>query len=332
MEYNHIPVMLNEALEYLNPKPGGYYIDCTLGGGGYTRAIAERIGEAGKVLAIDADELAIENSKLKVQSLKLENIILSHANFRNLSTIIKENFPEPGIKFDGVVFDLGLSSAQLSRETGGFSFKMAEAGLDMAFGMPNGGCRMADDGSRRPENGCRSTEEIVNSWPKDDLAGIFMEFGEERFAWRIAEKIAEKRKKKKIKTVGELVEIINMAVPAFYKRGKIHPATKVFQALRIATNDELGALSEVLPRAADSLKEGGRLVIVSYHSLEDRIVKKFFKDNSLKNVKQSKYGEKEDSRKADLKILTKKVIIPSYEEIKNNPRSRSAKLRAAEKL
>ncbi|MFA6393756.1 MAG: 16S rRNA (cytosine(1402)-N(4))-methyltransferase RsmH [Patescibacteria group bacterium] len=315
MEYHHTPVMLSEALEYLNIKKGGYYIDCTLGGGGYTGAIADKVGEKGKVLAIDADELAIENAKLKIEKLKIKNSFLSHANFRNLPIIIKKNFPEPGVKFDGIVFDLGLSSAQLARETGGFSFKMAEAGLDMAFGKT-----------------LETAENIVNSRPKDELARIFKEYGEERFAWRIVEKITEKRKKEKIKTVGALVEIINAAVPAFYRRGKIHPATKTFQALRIATNDELGALSEALPEAISLLKEGGRLVVISYHSLEDRIVKRFFKENAGKVSKRSKYGEKEDNEKADLKILTKKVIVPSNEEIKNNPRARSAKLRAAEKL
>jgi len=336
--------MLEEALEYLSIKPGGYYIDCTLGGGGYTWAIADKVGEKGKVLAIDADKLAIENAKLKIEKLKIKNSFLSHANFRNLSNIIKENFPEPGVKFDGIVFDLGLSSAQLSRETGGFSFKMVEAGLNMAFGRPEDGRQPASPVSpdaRRggpAKRGEQTTEEIVNSWPKDELARILKEYGEERFAWRIAEGIIEERKKLKkergrgIGTVGELVKIIESAVPAFYKRGKIHPATKTFQALRVATNDELGALSEVLPRAAEALKPGGRLVVISYHSLEDRIVKNFFKENSLKNVKQSKYGEKRQTEKADLKILTKKVIVPSDEEIKNNPRSRSAKLRAAEKL
>ena len=324
--YHHIPVLLKEAIEFLKPKPGGKYIDCTLGGAGYTIELAKRVGDDGQVLAVDADEMAIENAKKIIQKTEFKNIILSHANFRSLSKIIKENFSGESVKFDGIVFDLGLSSAQLKDQNRGFSFQVDEARLDMAFGMPLPG---AVDGGKEKDGESGeglTTMEIVNQWPKAELVRILKEYGEEGFARRIAEKITEERKKIKkaggegIAFVGELVAIIKSAVPAFYRKGRINPATKTFQALRIATNDELGSLLKVLPQAVEALKPGGRLVVISYHSLEDRIVKNFFKSEARRDN-----GPR-------IKILTKKVIPPKYEEIKNNPRARSAKLRAAEKL
>ncbi|MFA6389894.1 MAG: 16S rRNA (cytosine(1402)-N(4))-methyltransferase RsmH, partial [Patescibacteria group bacterium] len=242
-----------------------------------------------------------------------------------------------GARFDGIVFDLGLSSAQLKDQNRGFSFQVDASRLDMAFGLPpdkkaedgRGGADGTEDEREEEAEKSLSTKDIVNNWPKEELARIFKEYGEERFAWRIAEKIVEIRKKIKksggegIATVGELVNIIKSAVPAFYRNGRINPATKIFQALRVATNDELGSLIEVLPQAVEALKPGGRLVVISYHSLEDRIVKNFFKKEAFK---------KSEPGKGKLKILTKKVIIPRFEEAKENPRSRSAKLRAAERI
>ena len=300
MSYHHTPVMLPEVIEYLNPKTGEIIIDCTLGGAGYTLAIAQRVGEKGKVIAIDADEMAIENAKGKIENEKLSNIILVNENFKNLSAIINQIGLE---KVDGVVFDLGLSSAQLEDATRGFSFNSA-ATLNMEFG------------SRKPESGIRNTEEIVNKFKPEELEKIIREYGEERFAKKIVGAIIKARRLKPIANSRELAAVISQAVPAKYRYGRIHPATRTFQALRIATNDELTNLKIALPQAADALAAAGRIVIISYHSLEDRIVKWFLRERQNQGA---------------VKILTKKVVTATKAEMKNNPRARSAKLRAAVK-
>lgn len=295
MSYQHIPVMLSEILEYLNPQPGKKYIDCTLGGAGYTIALAKQVGSKGQVIAIDLDELAIKNAQVIIKEQKLENIILVNNNFKNLKTIITENFPDQK-KFDGIVFDLGLSSAQLDDEVRGFSFK-GERPLDMSFGPINE----------------TSTEEIINKYPLLELTRIFREYGEEKRAYYIAKAIVAERKNKRIKTTADLVATIEEAIPFRY-RSKIHPATRVFQALRMETNEELASLQAVLPAAISLLKPQGRIVVVSFHSGEDRIVKRFFKNES------------------GIRILTKRPLIPTEAETEANPRARSAKLRAAEKI
>ncbi len=294
MSYQHIPVMLKEVLEYLNPKSNGYFIDCTLGGAGYTLALAEAIGMKGKVLGIDLDPLAIKNAKKIIKEKKLNNIILVPDNFKNLQKIVTENLAVE-TRFNGVVLDLGLSSAQLDDEKRGFSFK-GERPLDMTFG-----------------HGGKSTEEIINTYPLLELTRIFREYGEERQAYYIAKAIVGSRKEKRITTTADLVEIIEKVVPARFRQ-RIHPATRVFQALRIETNTELDSLSDVLPAAVRLLKPGGRLVVVSFHSGEDRIVKRFLKNEG------------------GVKILTKRPLTPSEEETVANPRARSAKLRSAEKI
>ena len=292
--------MLPEVIEYLNPKTGEIIIDCTLGGAGYTLAIAQRVGEKGKVIAIDADEMAIENAKGKIENEKLSNIILVNENFKNLSAIINQIGLE---KVDGVVFDLGLSSAQLEDATRGFSFNSA-ATLNMEFGSRNQG------------SGIRNTEEIVNKFKPEELEKIIREYGEERFAKKIVGAIIKARRLKPIANSRELAAVISQAVPAKYRYGRIHPATRTFQALRIATNDELTNLKIALPQAADALAAAGRIVIISYHSLEDRIVKWFLRERQNQGA---------------VKILTKKVVTATKAEMKNNPRARSAKLRAAVK-
>jgi len=295
MAYFHVSVMLKEILNYLDPRPGKKYIDCTLGGAGYTIALAKEVGEQGQVIAIDLDELAIKNATRLIAQQKLENIVLVNDNFKNLKTVVSEQV-SPEAKFDGIVFDLGLSSAQLDDEARGFSFK-GERPLDMSFGPKNE----------------RSTADIVNTYSLPELTRIFQEYGEERYAYRIAKEIVEARKKKRIASTHDLVSIIEKVTPFRYY-SKIHPATRIFQALRMETNEELKVLEAVLPDAVSLLKPYGRLVVVSFHSGEDRIVKKFFKDNP------------------EIKILTKKPLIPTAEEMANNSRARSAKLRAAEKI
>lgn len=295
MIYNHIPVMLPEVLEYLKPEPGQKFIDGTLGGAGYTLALAYAVGAKGKIISVDLDQLAIDNAQEKITQLKLKNIILVKDNFKNLITIVKDNFSK-NQKFDGIVFDLGLSSAQLDDQNRGFSFK-SSGPLNMAFGA----------------NYEISTEEIVNTYPLLELTRIFQDYGEERQAYRYAKAIVSARKIKRIKTVASLVSVIEQLFPPrFYH--KIHPATKIFQALRIETNAELASLTEVLPSAVSLLKPKGKIVLISFHSGEDRIVKRFLKSRS------------------DLKVLTKRPLVPGDSEIINNPRARSAKLRVAQKI
>ncbi len=294
--YSHIPVMIGEAIELLNLKEGGNYIDCTLGGAGYTSKIAEKIGSKGKVLALDLDDLALENAKRILKIRKIDNVILVRSNFKNLDQAVREFFPD-NFLFDGIVFDLGLSSAQLDDEARGFSFK-GDRPLDMSFGEDND----------------ISTEKIVNYYSLPELTRIFREYGEERQAYSIAKKIVEERKKKRLKNTSDLTAIIEKVKP-FRFGSKIHPATKIFQALRMETNQEFSVLEEALEKSEKLLKKTGRLVVVSFHSGEDRIVKNFLRDR----------------KNQSFKILTKKPIACSPEEASVNPRARSAKVRAGEK-
>lgn len=292
MQYQHIPVMLAEVLELLELKPGGRYLDGTLGGAGYTLAIAKEIGPKGQVLSTDLDVNAIKNAELKIKEQGLKNISLAQGNFKNLKTIAATVFGEK-VKFNGIVFDLGLSSFQLEDIERGFSFK-GERPLDMSFGP-------------QIDN---ETVSIVNRYPLLELTRIFREYGEEKMAYKIAQAIVEARKLKTINTTAELVAIIEARIPFRFRR-RIHPATRIFQALRMETNEELKNLVEVLPQALELLEKNGRLVVVSFHSGEDRIVKRFLKDNPA------------------VTVITKRPLVPSGQEIETNPRARSAKLRAA---
>lgn len=320
MKYQHIPVMLNEAIEYLNIKSGHNYIDCTLGGGGYSREIAQRVGEKGAVLSLDMDELAIQNIKKIINNNKISNIFVAHENFRNLRNAINENWPpERSARFSGVVYDLGLSSAQLQDRTRGISFQL-DAPLDMAFGQNNKFIK-------------NSTEEIVNNFRPHELEKIIKDYGEERYAKFIADGIFKARKVKRIKTTKELLEIIAQAVPPSYQKNKkIHYATRTFQALRIATNLELENLPQSLKEVLDILDHQARIVVISYHSLEDRIVKNFFRTESRDCICGSEAPICNCQHHKKIKIITKKIITPKLEEVKNNPRARSAKMRVAEKL
>ena len=295
MEFGHIPVMLTEVLEALAVKTGGKYIDCTLGGAGYTLAIAEKCGAKGKVLAIDMDKAALANADKIIKEKGIKNITVCEGNFKNITDITTEAWGED-VLVDGIVMDLGLSSFQLSDEKRGFSFKHS-ASLDMAFG---------------PEAEA-DTARIVNSYSLLELTRIFREFGEDKRAYMLAKAIVEARRKKPITTAAELATLVESKVPMRF-RGKIHPATRIFQALRMETNAELDNLRSVLPAAIDLLAPGGRLVVVSFHSGEDRIVKHFFKNNE------------------HLRILTKRPLVPTEDEEAANPRSRSAKLRAIAKI
>ena len=288
----HIPVLQNEVLEYLAPKPNDNFIDCTLNGGGHTKAILEKTAPKGKVLGIDADPEIIRNLKLEIRNLE-KRIIPVCDNFANLKEIIKQT------KFgqvSGILFDLGMSSWQLEESGRGFSFLKKEP-LDMRYSILTP----------------LTAEKILNYWSVAEIEKVLREYGEERFSSRIARRILEERKIRPISNTFQLVEIIRQAVPPKFQHQKIHLATRTFQALRIQVNDELNNLKNALPQAAEALSKGGRLAVISFHSLEDRIVKNFFKSQ-------------------ELKILTKKPITPGFKEIKINSRARSAKLRAAEKI
>jgi 16S rRNA (cytosine1402-N4)-methyltransferase len=322
MNYWHIPVLLKEVVLSLNPQSGDNFIDCTFGGGGYSFSLAEDIKPNGKIIGIDLDELAIVNGQTKIKTKKIKNIILVHDNFKNLRQIVEENWPNQRHDniFNGILFDLGLSSAQLQDRNRGFAFKV-DSPLNMSFGQ-------IDDSHDK----FSSTEKIINIWSENEIARIIKEYGEEKFAKNIARKIVLERKFAPIRTTGKLVDIIAGSVPAAYKNRKIHFATRTFQALRIASNDELNNLKSVLPQALDLLKPGGRLVVISYHSLEDRITKNFFREENRNCVCPPSCPKCVCNHQAKIKILTKKPIIPTIEEIKNNNRSRSAKMRVAIKI
>ncbi|MEK9154750.1 MAG: 16S rRNA (cytosine(1402)-N(4))-methyltransferase RsmH [Patescibacteria group bacterium] len=289
----HVPVLLKETIDILNPKTGEFFIDGTAGSGGHSVKILERIGPEGKLLVIDWDKKNIESLKNGIFK-NFENVIFVNENNVNLPEILKKcDLP----KADGLILDLGFSSEQLEKSGRGFSFLKNEI-LDMRYNT---------------ESEDMTASEIVNSFSDKELADIFWLYGEEKFSRQIAKKIFEERRKKKIITAFDLVEVIKKAVPGNYERGRIHPATRVFQALRIYVNHELENLEKISSDLEKIIKPKGRIAIISFHSLEDRLVKTNFR--KLKN-------------EAKAEILTKKPIRPSDEEIRENSRSRSAKLRA----
>jgi 16S rRNA (cytosine1402-N4)-methyltransferase len=310
MEFKHQPVLVKEVLEYLDPKPNENFVDCTLGGGGHAQEILKLTGPGGKLIGIDLDPEAIKAAKEKLKNFG-DRAILINDNFKNLKQII---YDAGGFnQINGILLDLGLSSYELEDETRGFSFR-GSSFLDMRFGATE-----------------KTAAYIVNQYKEENLTRIFKDYGEERYAKLIARDIVKERKITPIRTTDQLVKIIEKIYP-HNPKSKIHPATKVFQALRIEVNHELENLQEILPQAMDLLAKGGRLVVISFHSLEDRIVKDFFKNEAKGCICPPKLPVCVCNHQPNLEILTKKIIIPSLGEIKNNPRSRSAKLRAAIKI
>lgn len=312
MSYQHIPVLLPEVLKLLNPQPGQTYIDCTLGGAGYTTALARLVGPKGKVLAIDADEMAIENAELVLKEQSLKNVILVHDNFKNLAEIFADNLKKEA---DGIVFDLGLSSAQLADENRGFSFQ-GERPLNMSFGA----------------GAAIGTTTLLRTASLSELSRVFRELGEEPQAYRLAKEIVASRKIKTFKTTKDLVDIILKITPTRFLSGKIHPATKAFQALRLATNDEFGSLRSALEAVPEVLKVGARLAVVSFHSGEDRIVKQWLKQESTDCLCPPQAPVCICNHLARFQPITKKPLVADVAETGDNPRARSAKLRAAEKI
>lgn len=302
----HIPVLLEETIGALAVQPGGRYIDCTVGGGGHTAAILRKSSPGGQVLGIDADPEALRAARDRLEPYG-NSVLLVNDNFVNLQSIcIKYDF----LSVHGILFDLGLSSLQLDEKGRGFSFQY-ESPLDMRFG-PGQEITAAD---------------IVNTYPLEELERIIREYGEERFSRHIARCIVQERP---INSTSRLVDIVEKAVKG--KRERIHPATRTFQALRIAVNKELENLESALKQAVNVLGFGGRLVVISYHSLEDRIVKQFMRHESTDCVCPPRVPTCTCGHKASLKLVSRKVITPSWEEVRRNPRSRSARLRAAERV
>ena len=310
-EVRHLPVMPVEVIQYLNPQPGEVIVDGTIGLGGHSRLIADRLGADGTLIGIDQDGAALTVARENLAFFTGE-LRFFHDNFRNIGSIARQFFPQ-GI--DGLLLDLGVSSPQLDRGERGFSYQH-NAPLDMRMN------------SEQPF----SAADLVNTYSQAELARVLREYGEERWASRIAQFIVEARKKTPLTTTDQLVEVIKAAIPAAARRTGPHPARRTFQAIRIAVNQELEALQEGLEAGIAALKPGGRIVVISFHSLEDRIVKRTFRQKAKACHCPSTLPVCQCKGKPDLKILTPHPVIPTAEESRKNPRSRSAKLRAAFKL
>ncbi len=306
MEPIHIPVLLNEVLDGLRVRPGGRYIDATVGGGGHTAEILSASSPDGRVLGLDRDPGALEMAGARLASYA-GRVVLVHSSYTRLAAIAPERGFFPA---DGVLFDLGLSSIQLADPDRGFSFAR-DGPLDMRFDSTTSGQTAAD---------------LVNYLSSEELANLIYRYGEERRSRRIAEAIVAARP---IHTTGGLASVIERAVGR--RRRHIHPATLTFQALRIAVNDELAALEETLPQAVEVLAPGGRLVVISFHSLEDRIVKQFIRRESRDCICPPELPICTCDHRATLRTITRKPMRPTQEEVAANPRSRSARLRVAEK-
>ncbi|MGM0444938.1 MAG: 16S rRNA (cytosine(1402)-N(4))-methyltransferase RsmH [Bacillota bacterium] len=309
MTFEHEPVMLDTTIEYLNCKRNGIYVDGTLGRGGHTAAILENIDDDGLVIALDRDLEAINEVKDSIES---SNLILEHANYIDIDKVLDKHNIE---KVDGMVFDLGVSSPQLDNSDRGFSYNN-NGPLDM---------RMNRDQKL-------TAADIVNNYKKDKIEKLIYDYGEDKWASRIADFIVAFREKKEIETTFELVDIIKAAIPASARRSGGHPARRTFQALRIATNNELNQLENMIGAAVKRLKREGRICIISFHSLEDRIVKHKFKELASDCICPPELPVCKCDKEPLVKIITKKPVRASEKEIEDNYRSRSAKLRVAEKI
>jgi len=308
----HKSVLLEESIEALNLKEGSIVVDATLGGGGHSREILKIIGEKGTLIAIDADAGAVVRFKNKIEKERMGNVILVNDNFRNLESILKNLKVE---KVDAILADIGYSSDQLEDPERGISFQL-DSPLDMRF----------------DQNQELTAEKIVNEYSQKDLENVLKNCGEEKYYKNIVRGILEYRSKKRIEKTGELVSIIASHVPDRYRQGKISPATKTFQAIRIEVNQELENLAQFLKVGIGALRPKGRLAVISFHSLEDRIVKEIFKENARGCICPQNFPVCLCAQVPKLKIITKKPIIAGPDEVENNPRARSAKLRVCEKV
>lgn len=311
MSFQHETVLLTQTVDALEPKAGGQYIDATLGGGGHTRLLLERCRPDGHVIAFDQDDTAIQNARTTFAS-EAGRLTIVHSNFQNMA----EHMTSLSIsEVDGVLFDLGVSSPQFDVAVRGFSYRL-EGPLDM----------------RMDRRQALTAETLINEYSQDELARIFFRYGEEKFSRNIAKRIVETRTEERITDTVRLAEIVKLAIPAPARRTGPHPARRVFQAIRIAVNDELGVLEKGIEQAFSLLKPGGRLAIISFHSLEDRIVKQMFREFATGCICPPKMPICQCGRTPQGKLVARKPIAPSNEEQNDNSRARSAKLRIIEKV
>lgn len=311
MEFSHVPVLLKEAVDNLVWKQDGTYVDGTIGGAGHSEEILKRLGQSGRLIGIDRDESALDASKIRLKKY-LDRVTLIHSNFSDIKEVLKDLKVQ---KVDGVLLDLGVSSPQLDMTERGFSY-MKDAPLDMRMDTSSG----------------LTAADIVNTYDEDKLKRIIEEYGEERWASRIARFIVREREKSPIEMTGKLVEVIKAAIPASARRGGPHPAKRTFQAIRIAVNRELDEIENALPDIAEVLNCKGRMCIITFHSLEDRIVKNGMKKLANPCTCPPELPVCVCGKKPVVNIITRKPILPGADEIENNPRARSAKLRVCEKL
>ncbi len=308
--FKHHTVLKKEAVESLRIHPEGIYVDCTVGGAGHSQRIAEALNPSGVLIGFDQDQNALQAAKERLKSASCQ-IFLIKTNFKRIKEVISElGFHE----VDGILFDLGVSSPQLDQGDRGFSYQK-DAPLDM----------------RMDQEQTFSAYELVNEWSEEELADILFRYGEERFSRRIARHIVRARQKKPIQTTFELADLIKQAIPASTRRSGPHPARRSFQAIRIAVNDELNVFEQALKHSLDILKSQGRLSVITFHSLEDRICKKFFQEHAKDCICPPHFPMCTCNHQPLLRFITKKPIIPSKEEIDKNKRARSAKLRVIEK-
>lgn len=311
MEFKHIPVLFHEIMDIMAPQPGELFVDCTLGGGGHSRGFLERMGSDGRLIGIDQDTNALQAAGANLAEFG-DRVTYVHSNYNNLDEILNQYAPD-GV--DGILFDIGVSSHQLDEKDRGFSY-MQDAPLDM----------------RMNQSQKFSAWDVVNTYSEDELHRIIKEYGEERWAKRIAKFIVEFRQDKPLETTGELVDIIKRAIPKGAREEGSHPAKRTFQAIRIEVNDELGVLTRTISVAAKHLKNGGRLGIISFHSLEDRIVKEQFRYLASDCVCPPELPFCQCDKVAEVKILTRKPVTATKEELEANSRSKSAKFRAVQKI
>ena len=309
--YSHRPVLLRECIEALNIRPDGVYLDGTLGRGGHSEEIVRRLSDRGRLLCIDRDRQALEEAGERLSPWK-DRITFLHGNFADLDALMFEAGVEAA---DGMLFDLGVSSPQLDDPDRGFSY-MHDAPLDM----------------RMDRDDALTAWTVVNRWSRDELRRILSQYGEERYAGPIASAIDRARHTGPIETTGQLVDIIRSALPASALREKQHPAKRSFQGIRIAVNDELGAVSRMMQAAVPRLRQGGRLAVISFHSLEDRIVKSELAAAARGCTCPPEFPVCVCGKTPQVKLVTRKPILPGKEELEENPRARSAKLRVAERL
>lgn len=309
-EFHHISVLLQECLDGLAIRPDGIYIDGTLGGAGHSSQIAKRL-TTGRLIGIDRDPIALKAAGERLEAYK-DNVTLVHSNFCEMAQVVKD-LGFSGV--DGILLDLGVSSPQLDEVTRGFSY-MADAPLDM----------------RMNNEDALTAHTVVNTWSQEELKRILYDYGEERYAPRIAAVICRRREEKPIETTLELVDVIRSAMPAQALREKQHPAKRSFQAIRIAVNDELGSVEKAMQNAIPLLNPGGRLAVITFHSLEDRIVKNAMAEAAKGCTCPPSFPVCVCGKKPQVKLISRKPIVASDEELEVNPRSRSAKLRVCEKL